>query len=247
MATTPIDPNFAHRLLLVRGSAGFADLSNNALTPNLNGSVTVATPPGALWQKPATLRFLREASGISSYVAYSKPGGLLAAATTTFTMEFFLSLDDLPYTGGSGGKTVVRCTQAGAVTYSLYVYGVSSGAVMMAMENPGNRAFDAGPFPVGTRVHIALVGDGTFLTFYVDGVLKYHGLDLGPFNADRVQLGNPYISAATVQAQGFMEEFRLSDIAEYAGNSFTPPALPFFGTDMFWPAQCKAWPGGMLA
>ena len=74
--------------------------------------------------------------------------------------------------------------------------------------------------------HIALVGDGTKVHSYINGVRTNTSVSYPTFVNNKLRIGNIAL-AMNRRMRGKMSEFRVSDIARYSGNSFTPPTEPF--------------------
>lgn len=75
--------------------------------------------------------------------------------------------------------------------------------------------------------HIALVGDGTYVHSYVNGVKTKTSTAYPTFSNELLRIGEIKYTGLIRNMRGKISEFRVSDIARYSGNSFTPPTEPF--------------------
>ena len=74
--------------------------------------------------------------------------------------------------------------------------------------------------------HIAVVGDGTNITVYLNGTSIYSGAHINwSSGAGYQSFGTPYYGTGQI----YIDEFRYSDIARYTSN-FTPPTAEFLAT-----------------
>lgn len=92
----------------------------------------------------------------------------------------------------------------------------------------GNSTLSAysGPYnPVpASSSHVAMIGDGTNIKLYENGVLKLTVAHPNwPSNLYKLQIGK---SAGINNFQGFLDEFLLYDGVLWVGD-FTPPSIPF--------------------
>jgi hypothetical protein len=78
-----------------------------------------------------------------------------------------------------------------------------------------------------TTYHLAFVWDGTEGRLYVDGIM----VDAQPTQLTTpdgsFSIGYTFFGTDTYAFKGFLDEFRVSDVARYAGDMVTIPSLPW--------------------
>lgn len=104
------------------------------------------------------------------------------------------------------------------------IYYVSNGGTLYS-DIQGATALST-----NTWYHIAAVGDGTNLTLYVNGIAVDSAAQptLQYASTNALGLGGDYNGGNTItnEFQGWIDEFRVSNVARYTGN-FTPATSPF--------------------
>jgi hypothetical protein len=223
-------------LLMVHADSGFQDSSpyHRAYTVyGQNGPTNVSEDLSAI--NDSAIHFYKsnpaetDPNVYQSYVQYVAPGGFLASAEADFTLEFFVNLDTVVYTGytdgrnewirlGNGGSPVLYFAAAnGSFTDEQFIFGGTYGG-----------SATAGTYPTGTyigRHHFAFQRSCSLIQIWIDGTLAHESVDPAPsFNFDTINLGNMALNRPH-EVGGTIEEVRLSWGLRYTAP-FTPTTVP---------------------
>ena len=220
-----IDPNFSSVSLLLHmdgsnGSTTFTDGSLNALTVTANGNAQISTTQ----QKFGTACGLFDGSG--DYLSLAASALFDVGSGIAFTAECFVRRN----VNGIGGNIFsqrilftdkapfeVNFNGSGQVSWLVANAAVSSWAYNQTSASSNIIAFN-------TWHHVALVGTGSTISLYVDGVSIFSGAQPSWTSANR----SLYIgSGGGEPLNGRIDEFRFTKgVARYTAN-FTPPNTPF--------------------
>ena len=234
-ATTVGDVHFPNVKLLMplngsNGGTSATDESNSNATVSFQGSSTTST---------AQSKF----GGSSLYVPNANPAGVYVPGagstinlTSDFTFEWWLyriqvSVSNNQVFGPIFGQTsTTNCSSKGLLigykgsTYSdqSALYCSSDGSNWNVASNIALGSGSLGT--VGQWVHFALVRSGSDWSFYVDGTRTYNGsLGSSTISAPgtNILLGKSW--STVNNAEGYYDDFRITQLARYSGASFTPP------------------------
>lgn len=173
----------------------------------------------------------------SNYCRYQpQTGGVarLAALDASYTLEARITIDEAWDSGnrtllfyginsGIGVKFAMNLVPQGSNQYKLQFEGTIDGTDRTTLSN----AFTM--LPDGTQYRLVIQKDGVHIKFFVDGVLSraidtYSGSLITPANAYfYVGYGGtywPYFS-------GTIDEIRISDVARYTNDGYTPVAFSY--------------------
>jgi Concanavalin A-like lectin/glucanases superfamily len=153
------------------------------------------------------------------------------AFTGDFTVELFAYWNNL--STGLGDSAFVG---SGAATpkWVLFQLDTSGHLDFYASIVPGTWGFHVTSSAVvstGTWHHLAMVRSGSTITCYYDGVSFGSGTLSGTLDNSQGLAIGAIGSVFGQQFDGYIDEVRLSNIAQYMGN-FTPPTQPF-GSPVF--------------
>jgi hypothetical protein len=212
---TPVDPQFTSVSLLLHGNGA-------------NGSTTITdsspTPKTVTAVGNAQISTAQSKFGGAS-IAFDGSGDWLTisriALTGDFTIEFFVRLnsasnDAIIAVGDSIFYQLLRLNENGiAGKISAYI---GSGYVFSSVTSG---------IAANTWNHVALVRSGVTFYLFVEGqqlaVNTSPGTEArGPLSLNLIGAGYTGIHALN----GFIDEFRCSNVARYTAN-FTPPTAPF--------------------
>lgn len=203
------DPN---TILLIHGKDGAVDASGYNVPLVINGDVIVNT---SIKKFNASLRFQSGTFGIKSVSTYSE----MAFGTKNFTIDFWLNYSSsatmvLFNTGtsyNSGGGIIIAVQNNKVTTYA----------------NSGVGTVIDAPIPSNTWTHIAVIRDGSQLKLYVNGVLiSSMAFSYSLQSNQAFIIGYENANTGTLPFNGYLEEFRVSNIARWTSN-FTVPTSPF--------------------
>jgi len=191
-------------------TSGFTDVANNhAIT--VVGSPTISTA-----QSKFGAGSLLVSNG--NYLRIASTPTLDLSGNVPFTFECWVNrLSDL---GGFDGDGVLSMRTA--AVYCPIVIKTASTYI-------GTSALNGWIFLVGTGValgvwtHYALVGDGTYIKVYTNGVLQ-STIEHQSWASANNFLNIGYDTNSSSNA--YINDLRISDIAVYTAN-FTPPTSPF--------------------
>ena len=220
-------------LLPLNGSNGgtsATDESNSNATVSFQGSSTTST---------AQSKF----GGSSLYVPNANPAGVYVPGagstinlTGDFTFEWWLyriqvSVSNNQVFGPIFGQTsTTNCSSKGLlIGYKGSTY-ADQGALYCSSDGSNwnvasNIALGSGSLgTVGQWVHFALVRSGSDWSFYVDGTRTYNGsLGSSTISAPgtNILIGKSWSTVSN--AEGYYDDFRITQLARYSGASFTVP------------------------
>ena len=210
--------------------------------------VDAVLTPGRL----GSMRSQSQTNAILTAPNYTAPGGLVSlvgtAALSTTQVKFGASAFTVGATAGSCATmpdaTNLRLT--GDFTIEFFHFNpaiatsimyVNKGTNAYIFNNAGNISCSldpanslvlnvAGKLVANTWQHIALTKQGTTLSLWVNGALAGSAASAGTFGnvASALQIGT--WNNNTDLMNGFMDEFRISNIARYTA-AFTPTTVPF--------------------
>lgn len=108
----------------------------------------------------------------------------------------------------------------------LYLMTDTSKSYMGVSTTSANyKEVSGSKIPLNTWTHIACIRHGTTTDFYINGTLANTVTDSLTTN-DTIYLGFLQDAASSTYFQGYIDEFRVSDIARWTAN-FTPPTEPY--------------------
>lgn len=187
-----------------------------------NGSTTFTDQTGSIWTanggeaiSTTSAKFGTGAfyNGGTANKNITTPDAAKLKLTGDFTVEFFLnsasvSASQILTTKGSGGRLIL------------------SGGAIFAYDDTGGNQISGGTIVAGSYYHIALVKKGTTTTLYVNGTAVGSNTTFGTFgnNTSALYIGTYY--DGTYPMNGYIDEYRISNLARYVAN-FTPPAAAF--------------------
>lgn len=118
----------------------------------------------------------------------------------------------------------------------LYAYGSSSGSGWSYIINSGYT------LPLSTWSHVALVADGAGnLSLYANGS-RFGTTTVGNvFCSGKIWIGHyPYFPVGALTLDGYVDEVRLSNVAQYSGATYTVPASSFANGQAAFPPGAAA-------
>lgn len=181
------------------------------------------------WDSPAGVTNAQQKFGDYSfqtlnggfYLSAMDKHDLVFSADEDFTIEWFARHISLL----SGSYLIAF--EAVSTNSALY----RDGSNLILCDNAGNIAqwtYGSG-FPVHVWHHIAIVGNDTTLTLYVDGVARSSIANRAGWStsaSDAVIMGRGGPGNSGGRSYCYMDQFRISKLARYTDN-FTPPTEPF--------------------
>jgi len=192
-------------------TSGFADVANNhAIT--VVGSPTISTA-----QSKFGAGSLLVSNG--NYLRINSTSTLDVSGNVPFTFECWVNrLSDL---GGFNGDGVLSMRTA--KVFCPIVIKTASTYIGNSALNGFNQLAGTG-VALGVWIHYALVGDGTNIKVYINGVLtgSTYTHPSWPSTNNFLNIGFD----ADTGSNAYINDLRISDIAVYTAN-FTPPASPF--------------------
>jgi len=211
----------------MNGSTSFADNGAAAKTLSVTGNASIST---------ASKVFGSGSAAFASGGYLSVPAGTdFNFGSAPFTIEFFLKPASI------GGIQSVISTRLGAV-YSPFEIDLENSAVRILKSNAAVNnweivgVFPTTPITANVWQHVAIVGNGSTMSVYVNGVPSSSTAAYTPFAA---LTGPLYIGKGgeAVAFTGNMDEIRISKgVARYSA-AFTPPAAEFAGVVAYLPAS----------
>jgi len=88
-------------------------------------------------------------------------------------------------------------------------------------------------FTINEWAHVAIVGDGTYITFYKNGIQQVCATPqsgivqyMMSMTNGKIRIGNIAYPGLNRQFRGYISEFRFSKVARWTEN-FTPPTQPY--------------------
>lgn len=226
--TTPIvgDPN---TLLLLHGE----DLTDSSLyeTPLTNQGATVSTAQSKFGG--SSLYF----NGASRILF---PNTRLNFGSGDFTIDWW----EFPTSSTSAARFCNEYTTGAAAGGIVLGYKGDGLYVSSNASNNWDIVSNATAFSVtvGTWTHWAVVRNGNTLSTYRNGILFWTGTISGaPYNSGGVYMAvvGDYREGDHSYFAGYIDEFRISDIARWTAN-FTPPTSPYVGSSII------ITPGGVI-
>ena len=223
---TSAPPNNTKSLLHFNGSSGSTTITDECgVTWTNSGSIPLSTAESKFGGSSLNVPATANAFLYSNDPVFNKVGKV------PFTAECWFKPSPIYYNTilNTSISTAVRPVQPVLIiSYPQYTWGtievhIGNAALdgWVVAANYGSSVAD------GAWHHIAVVGDGTNITVYVDGASICSvahpnwsfGVDIQGFGTSAFSsYGSPYI-----------DEFRYSNIARYTGN-FTPPTAEFSAT-----------------
>ena len=218
-----LDPSFSSVSLLLHGeganqSTTFTDSSSNQLSPTVTGGAIIST---------AQFKFGTASiySPNSSTLTYGASSLFDVGAGIAFTVELFLRN---PNAAQSGIPFLALAPPTGVGLFSLQLR--SSGRLRWQLANTSVTSYQTltdtatGIQQQDTWHHVAMVGSGTQLNLYIDGVSVLSASQPN-WNSGNRHLtlfgGNGFTLSC------FIDEFRFTKgVARYTAN-FTPPTAAF--------------------
>lgn len=191
------------------GDTTFFDSGNNHLVGTRTGNAEIKTDAAAFGA--SSLSYYQ---GSSSFIEFTAPEQLFTG--TTWTIECVVELTVL----SSGG--------AAGTNYNTVV-GLRQGATRRAVFGAHSSEFVLFGTPFGTtstgsRFHLAASGDGTGVSYYINGSRVGTSSAINNSGYDTVAIGcvNGGSPGATYSHSGKVEEVRLTDgVCLYTGASYT--------------------------
>lgn len=199
----PSIPASTRILMPFTTASGFTDVANNhAIT--VVGSPTI-TALGGVFDNGALL------VSSAAYVRVNSTSTLDLSAKTPFTLECYVYI-----TGGTGASGFLSMRNSGS-----YVPIVANAQYSLIGNSAlNNWATLAGTIPLNTKMHVAIVGDGTNIKIYIGGALTGTTAHPSWTSTNRfLNVGYDFSGSMT----GYISSLRFSDIAVYTAN-FTPPS-----------------------
>lgn len=203
------DPN---TILLIRGKGGAVDASGNKISLVVNGNVAVSA---SVKKFNASLNFLSTKFGIVS--ATTVPA--MAFGTQNFTIDFWINYSSQAVMGlfntgtaYNAGRGIIVAVQSGKVT---------------TYANAGAGTVIDAAIPTNTWTHVAVIRYGSQLRLYVNGVLQSSMSFTFSLQSNQpFFIGYEKAGSGNLPFNGYIEEFRVSNIARWTSN-FTPPTKPY--------------------
>ena len=162
-------------------------------------------------------------NGSNAYITF--PQGTINWGSGDFTIEWWENCSTFTNNGTR------FCSERGSPGYCGIFLGYSTGNSTYATTNTSSWNLINGAnmiyYTANTWVHWAFVRKNGVLHSYRNGVLYQSASCAGVLHQDNnrlMQLGT--YNSGSNSFGGFIDEFRISDIARYDGN-FTPPSEPF--------------------
>ena len=134
-----------------------------------------------------------------------------------FTIEMFISVSNLngfprPYSFGAYPAPNAISIEGG----TLYFWG-NNGILVNGNFGPNVGGWD----------HIAIVGEGSSVKIYTNGSLLATNSYSGSIPSQGLPLTIGYGNEPNSSLNGYMNNFRWSNVARYTGSSYTVPQAPF--------------------
>lgn len=213
--------NDANAVLLLHmdgndGAASFPDASSSGRTVTANGNAQVDTAQFNFGTGSALF------DGTGDYLSIADNADWTFAGN--FTVELRARWNALAATQvlfthftDANNRYFLSVSSAGALTFSI----ISASATIVTMSSAA-----AAVAADGTWRHIAVVRNGNAWTIYVDGasVASVSDSDAVPNFTGEFRIGADH--AAANGFNGWIDEFRVSNVARWTG-AFTPPAAPY--------------------
>lgn len=211
----------AHTLLLLHAdgddaSTAITDASASARTISVNGNLQLDQS----WKKFGTAALLFDGAGDYATVPDAADW---AFGTGNFTIETWLRISSLAaqrtiasQQTDANNRQQFFVTTAGGIGFS--VTSASSTIISLTSSN--------GVIVVNTDYHVALVRNGTALAIYVDGVSVATSTDSDSVPNYTGALTIGMVSTSTNPFIGWMDEFRVSNVARWT-TGFTSPVAPY--------------------
>ena len=217
--TTDLDFASVSLLLHMDGSNGsttFTDSSTNAVTVTANGNAQIGTAQSKFGGASALFDGSGDYLSVSSNAVFNVSGA-------AFTAECWVRAANVSQNGGAFFSSRIDVIYA-PFEVRIDGSGVSWLIANDAVNNWVSLSSKASVISASTWHHVALVGTGSTLTFYVDGVSALTTSQPTWTSANRPL----YIGAGGDAAfNGHIDEFRFTKgVARYTSN-FTPPTEPF--------------------
>lgn len=202
-----IIPPYVKILMPLNSVDGFSDVASS-LSISVVGSPTISNTQSK-WGKSS----LYISTG--NYLKINTTSVLNFDAKKVFTLEYWVYI-----TNGLLGVGATVSTRD-AVVYDLIV--MRQQYTLIGFNGVSGWKTITVTTPLNQWVHVALVGDGTNIKQYIDGVL-INSVTHSNWNA-----GNKFLNLGfdpDGEITGYMNDFRFSDAVVYTTN-FTPPTSEF--------------------
>lgn len=209
--------NNAQSLLAFNGSNGSTTITDGAVSPTATWTASGSAQLSTATKKFGTASL--SVNGSTSYVSSTSVAAFNFGTLVPFTVECWV----YPSNTTSGTRTIF--TQPLSVNSRTFIIYQSGTNIAWYIGNAGLTTWavntEAAAFTANTWHHVALVGNGTGLVLYVDGVSKLTTTQLSWISANRyfeiggdTQLGWYF--------NGFIDDFKVSRTNIYTA-AFTPP------------------------
>jgi hypothetical protein len=216
------DPDFANVSLLLHmdgsnGSTTFTDSSSNGLTLTSNGNAQISTAQSKFGGSSGLF------DGTGDYVSAPSSALFNMGGGAKFTIETFFR------TSNASEQRPIFSQRISAIYAPFEVQIFNTGlSWLIGNASVNNWASTAssttGILAINTWYHLALVGDGSNLTLYLDGTSRLTLSQPSWTSANRAL----YVGGGgDATFHGYIDKFRVTKgIARYNAN-FTPPTAPF--------------------
>lgn len=208
-------------LLPGTGTTGSTTITNNGYLNSLitvYGATQIAAAPSRWGGGSIAL------NGSTSYMTSLNQNSYLAAiGTGDFTYETWLYLS--AYSGGLG--SVVADLRDPATGYAGLTIFVNSTGFINYWINNSSAATSTANIPLAGWHHMAVVRSAGVVTFYIDGVACGTVADGTSYISRYLSIGAQHVVGPVNFVNGYMNDFRISSIAQYTANFAPGPAAAF--------------------
>lgn len=200
-----------------------------------NGSTTITDSKGITWSNSGSipLSTTTQKFGTASLLVpttanaflYSNDPVFNKASLAVFTCECFFN----PHSGNYNTIFQTRNTTTNGTIQPFSITATPTGQIEIYIGNASLSGWSAGAnygsgATANTWHHIAIVGDGTNISVYLNGTSIYSGTHPNWSSGADIQcFGTPYWGTA---GPTYIDEFRYSNVACYT-STFTPPTAEF--------------------
>lgn len=156
---------------------------------------------------------------------------------TSLPSEGDVTIDFWMYFTEYGSTYPTPFNYVSGTTRGMYLHAMTDTTVFASASSSAFNSTNSDVLTTGAWIHIAFVRVGTDTNFYVNGALKTTVSGCLTTN-DRMVLGNLVSSASNTQYKGYIDYFRVSNIARWTSD-FDVPTEESYGSMMF--ADTPSW------